>query len=95
MSSRLTLSTDRRAVLFGLGATAAAATFAPFVTATAASATPAGAGAAASIGAPMPAVYWNLPYNDFTGVVSSLKIAKRKAETVFKDLDPHAELLAG
>ncbi len=94
MSSRLHISTDRRAVLFGLGATAAAAGFAPFVTASAASAAP--TAAIPALHAPVTAVFWNLPYNDFTGVTAGLKAAKRKAvELVLKDLDPHAELLAG
>jgi hypothetical protein len=92
MSSALSISTDRRAVLFGLSAAAATASFAPFVTASAASAAPA---AVASLGTPVTALYWSLPYNDFTGLTAGLKAAKRKAETVLKDLDPHAELLAG
>jgi hypothetical protein len=81
------ITADRRAVLFGLGATAAAASFAPFMTAA-----PAAALAPAALGAPVPAVFWNLGYTDFTGVVPAWAPPAR-APAGGRDLDPHAELL--
>ncbi len=96
MSDRLETSAelpmDRRSVLFGLGLSAAAASFAPFVTASAAYAAP--PALAPALGAPVPAVFWNLAYTDFTGVVAGHKPVKAKVAVPMMDLDPHAEMLA-
>jgi hypothetical protein len=87
--SAVGLSADRRAFLFGLGVTAAAASFAPFMTARAAVAAPALAAA------PVPAVFWGLPYVDFTGTAAPHVPPRRyAAERAPRALDPHAEMFA-
>lgn len=83
------LPTDRRSFMLGLGATAAGASFAPFVTARAVAVVPIAA-------APVPAVFWDLPYVDVTGTAIRYAPPERyAAEARARDFDPHAELLAG
>ncbi len=83
------LATDRRTFLAGLGATAAAASFAPFMTAAPAIAAP------APFATPVPAVFWGLPYMDATGRVARYAPPRRYArEERARDFDPHAELFA-
>jgi hypothetical protein len=84
------LVADRRAFLACLGASAAAASFAPFMTASAA-----GAAAPALAASPTGAVFWGLPYVDFTGAATPYAPPRRyAAERTLRDFDPHAELFA-
>jgi hypothetical protein len=79
---------DRRAFMTGLGVAAITVAFAPIpgLVAPAAAAAPVAA-------PPVTAVFWGLPYNDFTGVTPAYKPARRTVAAALRDADPHAELL--